>query len=131
MRFRLPILNGLEDNMCAKYARLSAEQLSNVHYVPGHSWKIGENNHIITKVNEDLRAYINLMTPNKTIIVFHDPSSIFNENDRIGTHSALFIGHQDGDLKFTEQNVDKQVISRYSVMQRRGLDARQILAPAG
>lgn len=131
MEFRLPILNRLEDNMCARYARLSAEELSGIHYVPEHSWKMGENNHIIAKVDESLDSYIDLMIPNETIVVFYIPLSSFNKEGRIGTHSALFIGYRDGDLKFIEQNVDKQIISRYSVMRERGLDARQILAPAG
>jgi len=131
MRFRLPILNGLENNMCAKYARLSTKKLLGAHYVPGNSWKLGKNNHIIARVNKDLNSYIDLMVPNETIVVFYNPSSSFNEDGRVGTHSALFIGYQDGDIQFAEQNVGRQIISKYSIMQKRGLDAREILAPAG
>ena len=133
----LPYVEGLEANECAKYSRLLTEKLTGVKYNPGHAWKLGKNNVILVddksldKSKGDLGEFVELMEPGKTIVIFHNKLSLFNRFGRIGTHAGVYAGKHEGKIMFAEQYIIEQQIRSYEDMRKKGLNAKQILAPRG
>lgn len=127
--FEAPVLN-LKENMCAKYARLSAELMSGSFYIPSNAWDFHKSNNLLLKKinNYELKHNINLLIPKKTIVTFYDPSSKFNKTDREVTHTMLYLGQLQRDLFFAEQRKDKQQIISLSDIATDELIAREIFS---
>ena len=127
--FNIPYIEDLDKFMCSKYARLLAKGLSGVEYVPAHAWELGEKNSIVAELDGDLENYVDLMTPKKSIVIFHNPLSLFNKSGRIGTHAGLFLGEDNGEIMIAEQRGKKQRVVSYKKMQSKRLNARLIVGP--
>ena len=125
---RAPFFRGIKFLECSKYARMTAEKLSGARYSPAPAWDLGNKNKIIRNINGNLENFVNELIPGKTIILFHNPWSGFNREDRIGTHATVYLGIDD-DIIFAEQYFFAQRAIPYSSLKKRGFIARQILAP--
>jgi hypothetical protein len=55
---------------------------------------------------------------------------LYNRPWREGTHTALYLGKKEGSLMFGEQFGKMQREISYKEMRKKGLSARQIIAPA-
>jgi len=127
--FKVPYLKDLEPNMCVRYARIVAKKLTGAEYNPADAWEFSKRNKIVAELNGNLEDFVEKMTAKKTIVTFYDPKSEYNKKGRKVTHSALFLGCENGKIIFAEQTRAIQQITTYSKMQKRGLIAKQILAP--
>ena len=126
---RAPFISGLNLLECAKYARLSAEFLSGAKYAPAPAWDLGDRNQVVKEINGNLEDFVPELIQGKTIVLFYNPYSRFNQKGRIGTHATVYLGKKK-DLMFAEQYFFAQRAVSYTKLQKRGLIARQILTPA-
>lgn len=125
--FEAPFLN-LKPYMCAKYARLSAELMSGNFYTPANAWDLHKNNSFLRKTdNYVLTQSTDILVPKSSIVTFYDPSSSYNNKNRIATHAMLYLGKLRGDLWFAEQRKDKQRIINLEDIKSQDLEAKGIL----
>ena len=108
--FEAPLLD-LEENFCARYSRISSRLISGEVYVPSDAWDLSKNNSLLRETdNYILKQSTDILIPGSSVITFYDPSSGFNEKNRIVTHAMLYLGKQKEDLWFAEQRVKAQQI---------------------
>jgi len=126
----------IDQYMCAKYARLSAEQLSGVEYQPANAWDLGSRNQIIEQSRGDkvLDVYAleeeGKLEEGKSIVIFYNPGSGYNRIGRIGTHAAIYLGTNDKDeIIFAHQYGKTQGKVTLKSLKDKGLEPKQLISP--
>lgn len=115
---------------CAKYAIMSAEELSGAIYQKSDAWNLSKKNKLIKELDkgEDLKNSIEILESGKSLVLFYNPKSQYNEPQRIGTHVALFLENFNEPV-FAEQFGEVQRISTLSELKFEGLRPVQIIHP--
>jgi len=125
-----PIFKDIPILYCSRYARLAARALSGALYIPAPAWDLGKMNVIVRDNVKDLGNFSDLLVPGKSIVIFYNPKSFYNQEGRSGTHAAVYLG-RNGEMVFGEQFFLRQKAVKYSTVKKRGFIPMQILAPKG
>ncbi len=128
--FRVPPLN------CARYTRLAARDIFHLDYPAGAAWEKKYGTITVASggdLNLNELARSNTIHPGMLVGLFNDDSHYRNSLDSHGqkvdvTHSALYLGMDEGDALLANQFVAKTFVFPFSKMSS-NLHARQVLAP--
>jgi len=133
--YNLPLIEGIDERNCAKYARLSAEKLFGLSYAQADAWHMGRTpgNYVVWRKNESKEDYSKIIKPGDLLGIYirTSPSNRF---DRSYTHLALYLGegkilHQFGKEALIS-NLDRLISNKYYCVLKEIIRTNRIVAEA-
>ncbi|MDP3882119.1 MAG: hypothetical protein Q8Q31_04565 [Nanoarchaeota archaeon] len=130
--FKIPPYN------CSRYARMAAQDVFGVNYSPGNAWDLKYENDVISEVeggNLEKFAETRVLEPGMIVGIFNPQSKYLQEPDKNGnprkyTHIALYLGQDpEGKPLLVHQYGSNIRVETYDSLRKKGLEAREILAP--
>lgn len=119
----------LDSEMCARYARLAAKDLSGTEYVGANAWDLSKANHLVSNVSswEDLEGLVRegKVMPNSSILTLYNPNSKHAIKGREASHAVLYVGNN----KVAHQEGRWQKQESFNELKSKGYVPREVLAP--
>ncbi|MEK6892714.1 MAG: hypothetical protein AABX07_00770 [Nanoarchaeota archaeon] len=122
---------------CARYAKNVARDVFGLRYDSANAWDLRYKNKIVTSANnEQLDDLVKRgdLKPGMLVGVYNPKSAHINDLDATGnkvayTHMIVYLGKSDGKLRFAHQFKTKFEIFGQDDLSKRGLEAREVIAP--